>query len=596
MRITKLQTEDFQGLAGRRQMVFPDKITVLAAPNGSGKTSILNAIRFGLTGDLRSGKFITDGKSKCDVGLNFDNGCQIIREAGVSTPPRQWFNRKAMNKKEVDEKFEKEMGVSIGSVRITTASEVVGNMKPQDLGDFMLKFIPQTLDTESVLKLIPNVTPGMKDFATRTLPTGTFGIDEIDRFYDVVYALRRDAKKRRAGNEAVMKSLGSPVVPAEAPHELMDKLKNIRAGEQMMAAYEAKKAAYDKSVQHFQSNKVLLGRLEQQYAALKDVEYTQEEADRTVKMLDEALARREAAFKTYSTLENAQAALKKAISTLDTSGCPLSRKLVCTTDKSGVRSELMGSLKQTTEALDSASKALQAADCEVLRLKKLQQDLTERYRKVLEKTSLANRIAQIRKDSAPLKEPVKPTIHLENEAEIRAKLEAWNTLGKIDTLKKKMAAESPSVEDLEALTAAFAPKGVVKMSITSSYIKAFEASCNTRAGELKPGMSMKFDTMNGVTPLLDVNGSGHYLSYAALSGGEKIYMIFLLLDMFNKMCGLRMLFLDELSVLDGSNFSILLDVLKNHTDDYDQIFLTTVDHDDIMKRIAAEGITCVKAA
>lgn len=596
MRITKLQTENFQGLTGRRQIVFPDKITVFAAPNGSGKTSIIDAIRFGLTGDLKSTRFITDGQSKCDVGLNFDNGCQIIREAGISTPPRQWFNRKAMNKREVDAAFEKAMGVSLGSVRITTASEVVGNMKPQDLSDFMLQYIPQTLDTASVLKPIPNLTPGMQAFAVKNLPTGNFGIDELDRFYDTVYALRRTAKKKRTENEAILRSLGSPAVPKESPHELTDKLKAIRAGEQIMAAYKAKKAAYDKAVKTRQANIALLASLQQQYEKVKDVQYSPEEAEKISQRLAQTRKERDAAASTYATLEASLKALSKAIQTLETSVCPLSKNLVCTTDKTSVKNELQKSLDDMLEACNAAGQKRNSLDKEIQELTQKQKELTERYRQAVEKQSLEKRIAQLSQETAPINEPVKPNVSTENESEIRAKLEAWNTLGKIDALKKQMAAESPTVEDLEALATAFAPKGIVKMSITSSYIRAFEATCNTRAGELKKGMQMKFDTMNGVTPLLDVNGTGHYLPYSALSGGEKIYMVFLLLDMFNKMCGLHMLFLDELSVLDGNNFSILLNVLKNHTDDYDQIFLTTVDHEDLMKRIAAEGIHCIKAA
>ena len=133
-----------------------------------------------------------------------------------------------------------------------------------------------------------------------------------------------------------------------------------------------------------------------------------------------------------------------------------------------------------------------------------------------------------------------------------------------------------------------------KEKVTGAYINAFEDVCNGKADGLRTGMKMRFMVDNGITPLLDVKGDGNYLPYSLLSGGEKIYMIFLLLDMFNAMCGLKMLILDELSVLDASNFGALLDILEKHTEEYDQVLLSTVNHDGLTAELKKRGITVIE--
>ena len=590
MKIDKLQTVNFMGLDGKKAFEFPNKITVLAAPNGSGKTSVLNAIRFGLTGDPLKGYMVTEGADKCDVGLDFNNGCQIIREIGKGGSPKQWFNKRAGNRKDVEKAFTTRMGVPIGAIRITTASELIGYMKPQALSDFMLKYIPETLTAESILSYVPNITHGMEKYAKATLPAGSFGVDEVDKFYNTAYETRRETKKKKADDEAMLRLYKDQAVPSESYEELKALLNKARENAKALAAYKAAKEAYDKSVLAKKRQQEVIARLNAEIEKLKDVNYDPKETEKyqeSKKTLEKEL---QALRDTKQTLYNAAMALKKAIDTLDRPVCPLSEKLVCTTDKSPVRDELKLSYNETAKSYNNRDKECKELEAKIEKINETLSKLAEDYKLAAQKESLYKQLQQAKEALPDIKEPVAPTAQTINEEEVRAKMVTWENLKKVEECKKRLESMSPSVEDLEALVSAFAPKGVVRMSITSSYLGAFEESCNKKAKELKPEMSIKFDMNGGITPLLDADGSGSYLPYYALSGGEKIYMIFILLDMFNQMCGLKMLFLDELSVLDGDNFEILLNVLLKHTDDYDQVFLTTVDHTDLTERLTSKGI------
>ena len=61
MFVKTINTFNFQGLKGLQSFDF-DKITALAQPNGSGKTSLINALRFGLTGTSPKGNMISQDK------------------------------------------------------------------------------------------------------------------------------------------------------------------------------------------------------------------------------------------------------------------------------------------------------------------------------------------------------------------------------------------------------------------------------------------------------------------------------------------------------------------------------------------------------
>src|SRR5665213_70281 len=53
LRLTRLRAEGFRGICDPIEIDFHQQTTVLSAPNGSGKTSILGAIEWALFGELK---------------------------------------------------------------------------------------------------------------------------------------------------------------------------------------------------------------------------------------------------------------------------------------------------------------------------------------------------------------------------------------------------------------------------------------------------------------------------------------------------------------------------------------------------------------
>lgn len=69
------------------------------------------------------------------------------------------------------------------------------------------------------------------------------------------------------------------------------------------------------------------------------------------------------------------------------------------------------------------------------------------------------------------------------------------------------------------------------------------------------------------------------------SGGEKALAIFLLLDVFNSITGVNLIFFDEVEVLDNEVFKKLLLLIREQMSDYDHIIITGVDHKDTISAV-----------
>ena len=186
-------------------------------------------------------------------------------------------------------------------------------------------------------------------------------------------------------------------------------------------------------------------------------------------------------------------------------------------------------------------------------------------------------------------------------AEISAKIDRTGiTLRKLQDHKKvkeseeKIKVKKAELEALEALHEVFSPKGEVKKGITRLYLDEFSGPCNEKAGKLFPGMSIRFVSEEGVSVQVDPKGTGQYVSFRSLSGGEKAAVAFLLMLMFASISGIGILILDELSIMDEGVLDALLAILKENGDEYDMAVLACVSHADTLELLGKHGLEVMK--
>jgi DNA repair exonuclease SbcCD ATPase subunit len=272
--------------------------------------------------------------------------------------------------------------------------------------------------------------------------------------------------------------------------------------------------------------------------------------------------------------------------------CPISPLIECHTDKTVAKQEIKESIEATKEGATAVTAEIAKAEDELAQVKKQIEEYNSKAALYDKKIALAKQI-KLMQDQAP-EIPEKPeelevSDTAEERAQLNAQLKAVSDYEDGVKLAAQIEALKTDVDDYEALVKATSEKGPVRTGVISKYMKVFEDVCNERSKKVRPEIDFKFVPDNGVVVLMN-NGKGAYLPYESLSGGERAYMLFVLMDMLNALCGTNILLLDELSVIDSETFNSLLDIVLKYAGDYDHILLAAVDHKDTVDSIDAHGI------
>ena len=145
MKIEKLHTMDFMGIPGKKVWEFRDKVTVLSAPNGAGKTSVISALRYALTGLEPEGEMIHKGKTSAAVQIDTAKGsyCRIKK---LGKQSRYVMNGKTTSLGELTRALEEEMGVSVSNAKTITSSEILQGLDSRQFGELLLNYLPEMMD------------------------------------------------------------------------------------------------------------------------------------------------------------------------------------------------------------------------------------------------------------------------------------------------------------------------------------------------------------------------------------------------------------------------------------------------------------------
>ncbi len=596
MKLKTLQIMDFEGFEGKFSYEFTKTLNAICLKNGAGKTSFLNALRYGITGVKPAGNMINNNASTAAVGLTFHDGTGIIRQDYAERTSRYFLNRRPVTKKDLDEYLQSKAGVVQNTMKIATSTDVLAGLKPQEFGDLLLSYIPESLTTDILVTMLGNLTEEEKAEIKKFFPDGTFGTEKIDEFHKHLSGLRKELNKKLSECETYLNYYSKIPATTKSKEELEKELKELNEKQGGVNLYNEQKKNYDLLLRNKKELDEKIARIEKEIKETENIKVDEEIYKKTLAYKDTVTEQIKTIEKNIDSIENLVKTLKKALEDINKPICPLSEKLKCTTDKSVIRGEIEGSLNSGQKSIDDNRKTLDKLKNNLKETDKYIEE-TDRNRNVLKnvaekKEELKNLKAQT--ITIP-KEPVKPAQE-DLTKEIKAVVDAISRLEKDEDIKKVKDFWEKHLLVLEAynnLIKMFAPKGVVKEKIAEYYMTAFEEQCNLKAKELLPDMNIKFVSGAGISVVTDMNGDGNYVPFESLSGGEKSYVLFILLDMINCLTGLRMLFLDELSVLDKEAFNTLVRIIKEHEEDYDLIILATAEHDDNIETLNKYGVNLI---
>lgn len=593
MKLNKIRMVNFMGFKGEVTFEVPH-IAALIGKNGIGKTSLINAIRYALTGEEPDGVIINTACDECQVAITLNDpvdGSEVefLRTKHKTKPSKCKINGKATTAKSMNEKIEDCIGIPLERVKILSSSEVVAAMKPQEFSSFILEYIPEKLKVDDIIALVPESTIGMMEIMEANLPVEDIDLSILDEFAEMCRFNRKDLKSTLAAKKLLYDKMPKEP-PVHSKEELEKKLKELSDIENANKIYNVKKDAYEKSLANAKRHSDMIESLKKSIAEI-DVERPNVAEINSIKEKKESLI--ESLQNQRIAITGADSALKQlqvTLNALEKPVCPISPLITCHQDKTIAKEEVSESIEATLEGIEAMKAELRKTRGEINSIEEIIRE-KERLAYLYEKKiQMVKQLKELEDNKPIVSERPEPVEYdVEEKARIELILKSINEYEESLELKRQIDVLETEVADFEGLVKATAEKGPIRTGIISSYLKVFEDLCNERSAKVRPEITFEFVSKDGVVVLMD-NGKGSKLPYENLSGGEKAYMLFIIMDMLNSLCGTKLLLLDELSVIDDKCFNALLDIVMATKEDYDHIILAAVDHVDTVESVVSHAI------
>lgn len=590
MFVKTINTFNFQGLKGLQSFEL-DKITALAQPNGSGKTSLINALRFGLTGNSPKGNMINIGEQSAAVKLILENGSNFSRQvfATKGKSAKYYISDKPTNATELSRFISSEMGgVDKKVAKFVSSGELLTSMTSQEFGELLLSYLPETMTAETVISHYPSANEEQKKIIREYFLDKEFEISELKEFQKFIKG-RRDRINEAISNCRGALNLLGDTAPKFTKEELEEKIAVKTKERDDLLAIQANLNNYNQLLRQEQFRQQELECLDKELANLNGVAHTEEE----LRLANELVTTtRTSAMQTRGAIEalvSAKQDLDTAIENISKPICPLSDKIVCTVDKRPVTKELEEKRDKLIEDYKTQRSFYEQTLANIKEYENRYAQMAfenQQFILMQEKQQEKERLLAQKIEIPEKPEETNSLERITQELQyLQSQMPIVENYSKKDTYLNNIEKLTKKLEDYQALYVAFSPKGEVKEKITSYYLEEFAEPCNEKAGKLFPGMKLKFITQDGVKVLTDPNGSGEYLEFNSLSGGEQASVMFLLVSMLSSLSGMGILILDELSVLDDNTFENLIRILKENSNEYDMCLIALVDHADMIKTL-----------
>jgi len=289
------------------------------------------------------------------------------------------------------------------------------------------------------------------------------------------------------------------------------------------------------------------------------------------------------------------ASMTKILNALSMPVCPISEKLVCATDKTGVKSELE-SVIADKEALVEDEKRKKAELEGIIRAQ-------EEKRRALEKqmsdyNAKLVYVEQYEKEkkviiSVPVQPDVKELDRLrEVSRALQNELDTALKYARAQDAERRCMGLRSAVDIHNELVTQLSPKGGVRQKVLEYHVHPLQEYCNDKMLSVLPKYKMVLDCSNGFR-LRFATATGEMIAYNSLSKGEQLRAAYILMSMFNALNQFRILMLDNLDGLDEGACAQLLQLIAKDIDDYDHVFLCSA-NESLSRAAAASGITDIR--
>lgn len=583
--ITTISIRNFKGIEDLQ--LNAKKLNAIIGKCGSGKSSLLDAIRFALTG--KAGKeVIRKGCREASVVLRFSDNSTIERIRRTSENISK-CNGKSSTKRSLDE-FLTARNMNPCWIESLCSIDWFAGLSSKDLNNFFMTILPLRAKAETVVELLAQLDKDLTEKKEKYLmeeilkKQEIFSFNDLANGYNTAYTVRQELKRKY--NEMLPRCTFNETVPAKTREDIEKELNNI-------SQVEAAEKEYSKRLKEYTSSKkqhdLAIKRLDEMKKELdtyssckkpKEETKTQAEADR--KLFQVHIKRTNEYIGTInSTLD----LLKRTLDNLDKPICPISEKLICTTDKSQLKEELLSLIQKNENALASNKEFLAKCEDQVRK----RDDIISNYQKEVyryeQKTTLENNISKFIVPEI-LPEPQKvEKAHLEaKKKELLDLLSILSRYEKVQQNKKELAKIKDKYDLAQFAVKVLDSKIGIPALILQRTLRFFEKKCNEKASLLREGFQIHFLSDNGITIQVSPGKGKPFVDMKEVSTGEFVCVAYILMTMIGEATKCHLFLIDNLDRLDTEYLNALLSLLEEDKK-IEQVFLGGVDHADVERTL-----------
>lgn len=600
MKLQNVRIKDFKGL--ENVSLDPEKINVLLGENGKGKTSLLEAIRYLITGEYPENS-IRIGKDKCELSA-IVNGDSIVcgRKTGKNGEAAIF---KLEGKTTSYSSYKKSL-TDRGLLNQVTATEFASSSKLMDmdvdaLTEFMLANTPVQISLDKLISLAVGITQPMEDELRNILPTENITLNHIAEADAYFTQVRKNIKA------ACDTAKANAVFVGEIPNEndtLEDLQKIYEKNIGLIASVKAKSDNYRNYLKLVDSRNQILANIKAREEQAESIKCEKPD-DTRLGEINKELERNKTTVSDYRTvmisLVKDIELFEKTLENLNSDKCPISDKLICKTDKTAIKGDIAKAIEDNKSSIEKMQNCINVAESNILKLESEKNKLEADKKQYERYIDLLKSVNELKKSVPSLPEKVDEEktdvsqLEFDNRI-IKSKMENIRMYTEFLEKNKKYKALCEKRDTYEALCKLLDEKGILREQILTFALKPFEDYVNDRAKALNVVYRIQIKANKGVRILYNPKGASEFISYNNASAGEKLMISFLILDMINALSDMRVLFLDNLDKLDKQALANLVGVINmpEVLDAYDHIFMVGVDHEDALEELKKLDASCTQ--
>ena len=576
MKIAKIIINNFRGIT--TETLLPDKINVLLGHCGTGKSSTMDAIKWGLTGKITKEDIRYDSP-EASIKIIFDDGTSIMRTQ--SAKATNYVNEKVATEKATNEFLENKFGCSISSIEAMCGASFFKSLSKKDLKSFIIDILPIKASFSKIVELSDDLDEEKISFIKEYLED-VVSLADIDAAYKTVFDGRK--VKKQVLKNLQEKSKFTKELPGVTKEELLKRQGEIALIEAKVNDYKKNLERYNKSLKTRENAEKQLADMKNRLHQYKDIKQPVEAdlqlAIKEKQLFIDAIAN---ANNTIAIIKANVELMQRTLDSLDKPVCPISERIVCTADKSGLREELISLVEMNNKELANGYNFIVRCNEQVDKRDEIINSYNNQLIAWNNKINLENTINAFALPEVLDKPEEVNGDFAEEKLQIQNMLNVWYEKDASDQEAKNIEETVHKVNLYDFAVKFFSANGI-KSKLLEKAVDPLQKMIDEKTQSLRKGFKISLMTEEEFDITISPR-TGEVVPLNKISAGEFIVTAYILMSVVSQITGVSILMMDNLDNLDSDaarQLMLLLDADEN----FNTIILASVDHPDIIDAIS----------